>query len=348
MVARRRALAAPAQRPLRLRGDRRGRRLDRRDRQGGEEDRGEHSDRDGGRPWRLEREPDALRGRKISVAYDWDSLRVDKETTFVGHAATHFPYTERFDVSAAPSPEEARLFVEEYEAARRATLSRRERAVLFTAATYGLLLHGSLRARRRPERELVSWEPPRGFGFHGRGIPSFLDGELQRRPSWEVQPQPTDLAIEALHISVPPVGTAWATRLRALEDERQPLQSAQEQSPAPAKVFRRHRQARLGEAPQERADGDLPLHPGERRPQAVMYAAPPEGEVPVGVAREVEDVGVLEVPPVAVGRAEHRQDQLTARYRRPRDLHVLARVALGRHLHGRGVAQELLDRRLRE
>jgi hypothetical protein len=75
---------------------------------------------------------------KMSVAYDWDSLRADKETTFVGHAATHFPYTERLDVPAAPSSEEVRLFVEEYEAARGAPFSGRERAALFAAATYGL------------------------------------------------------------------------------------------------------------------------------------------------------------------------------------------------------------------
>ena len=75
---------------------------------------------------------------KMSVAYDWDSLRVDKETTFVGHAATHFPYTERLDVPAAPSPEEVRLFVEEYEAARGATFSGLKRAALFAAAAYGL------------------------------------------------------------------------------------------------------------------------------------------------------------------------------------------------------------------
>lgn len=77
-------------------------------------------------------------GSKVSVAYDWDSLRLDKETTFVGHTATHFPYTERLDIPTAPSPEEVRLFVEEYEAARVAPFSRRERAALFAAATYGL------------------------------------------------------------------------------------------------------------------------------------------------------------------------------------------------------------------
>ncbi len=77
-------------------------------------------------------------GGKMSVAYDWDSLRVDKETTFVGHAATHFPYTERLDAPASPCPEEVGLFVEEYEAARGATFFGRERAALFAAATYGL------------------------------------------------------------------------------------------------------------------------------------------------------------------------------------------------------------------
>ncbi len=77
-------------------------------------------------------------GGKMSVAYDWDSLRVDKETTFVGHAATHFPYTERLDAPASPCPEEVRLFVEEYEAARGASFSGPERAALFAAATYGL------------------------------------------------------------------------------------------------------------------------------------------------------------------------------------------------------------------
>jgi hypothetical protein len=40
----------------------------------------------------------------------------------------------------------------------------------------------------------------------------------------------------------------------------------------------------------------------------MMYATPPEGEVLVRITREVEGVGVLEVPLVAVGRAEHRQD----------------------------------------
>ena len=72
---------------------------------------------------------------------------------------------------------------------------------------------------------------------------------------------------------------------RVLQDERQPLQSAQEQPTPPAQGFGRHRQACPGEAPQKCAYGDLPFQTGERRPEAVVRAAPPEGEVPVRIAR---------------------------------------------------------------
>jgi hypothetical protein len=85
----------------------------------------------------------------------------------------------------------------------------------------------------------------------------------------------TDLAS---HISVPPVEASWAPISRALEDQGQPLQPAQEQSAPPEQGF--GRQARAREAPQEGVQGDLSLHLGERRSQAVVHAAPTEGEVP--------------------------------------------------------------------
>ena len=85
----------------------------------------------------------------------------------------------------------------------------------------------------------------------------------------------------------------------ALEDQRQLLEPAQKQSGPPAQGY--GCQARTREAPQESVQGDLSLHPGERRSQAMVHAAPPEGEVPVRIAREVEDVGVLEIPLVTVG-----------------------------------------------
>jgi hypothetical protein len=75
---------------------------------------------------------------KVSVIYDWDSLRLDKEQNLVGHTATHFPYTEYFDVPRRASPEEARLFVEEYEIARGTPFSEQERIAVSAAAAYGL------------------------------------------------------------------------------------------------------------------------------------------------------------------------------------------------------------------
>lgn len=77
-------------------------------------------------------------GGKVSVAYDWDSLRLDKETNLVGHGATHFPYTEYFDVPRRASPAEARFFVKEYETARGAPFSEQEHVAVCAAATYGL------------------------------------------------------------------------------------------------------------------------------------------------------------------------------------------------------------------
>ncbi|MDQ5812902.1 MAG: phosphotransferase [Actinomycetota bacterium] len=72
------------------------------------------------------------------MIYDWDSIRLDRETSLVGHTAYHFPYTEYFDVPRRASLEEARLFVEEYETARGTPFSEPERAAVSAAATYGL------------------------------------------------------------------------------------------------------------------------------------------------------------------------------------------------------------------
>jgi hypothetical protein len=80
------------------------------------------------------------------------------------------------------------------------------------------------------------------------------------------------------------VEASWAPISRALEDQRQLLEPAQIQSAPPVQAFGRHRQARAREAPQESGQGDLSLHPCERRSQTVVHAAPPEGEVPVRIA----------------------------------------------------------------
>jgi hypothetical protein len=79
-----------------------------------------------------------FRDGAIRMIYDWDSIRLDRETSLVGHTAYHFPYTEYFDVPCRASLEEARLFVEEYETARGTPFSEPERAAVSAAATYGL------------------------------------------------------------------------------------------------------------------------------------------------------------------------------------------------------------------
>ena len=48
----------------------------------------------------------------------WDSLRLDRKTTLLGHTATHSPYTGYFDVPRRANPEEARLFVGDCEVPR--------------------------------------------------------------------------------------------------------------------------------------------------------------------------------------------------------------------------------------
>jgi Phosphotransferase enzyme family len=76
-------------------------------------------------------------GGKIRVTYDWDSLRLDRETVIVGTAAATFPATWYLEVaSRAPTPQEMRSFVQEYEAERGKPLARREREAIAATATY--------------------------------------------------------------------------------------------------------------------------------------------------------------------------------------------------------------------
>src|SRR3954447_22545367 len=114
----------------------------------------------------------------------------------------------------------------------------------------------------------------------------------------------------------------------------------------PAQRLGGHGQIYAGKAFKERGDGDLALHPGERRAEAVVYAATPECQVLVGIAAQLENVGIVEVPLVAVGRTEYREDEISAGYPGARDLDILPGVALGRDLDGRRVPQQLFDRRL--
>ena len=73
---------------------------------------------------------------EVSVVYDWDSVRAEREVVVVGTAAATFTATWRFGVPNPPSPEEAWSFVEEYEAARQSVFSEEERVAIAAAAIY--------------------------------------------------------------------------------------------------------------------------------------------------------------------------------------------------------------------
>lgn len=75
-------------------------------------------------------------GREVSVVYDWDSVRPEREAVVVGTAAATFTATWRFGVPNPPSPEESWAFVEEYEAARQSVFSGEERAAIAAADVY--------------------------------------------------------------------------------------------------------------------------------------------------------------------------------------------------------------------
>lgn len=75
----------------------------------------------------------------ICVVYDWDSLALDLETTIVGEAARGFTMNWLVpEPPPLPSPEGARAFVEDYEAARGKRFTLAEWTAVSAAATYAL------------------------------------------------------------------------------------------------------------------------------------------------------------------------------------------------------------------
>lgn len=75
---------------------------------------------------------------QVSVVYDWDSLRPEKEVVVVGIAASNFTSTWSLGVPNPPSPEETRLFLEDYEALRGERFSKAEREAIAAAAIYAI------------------------------------------------------------------------------------------------------------------------------------------------------------------------------------------------------------------
>jgi hypothetical protein len=73
---------------------------------------------------------------EVSVVYDWDSVRLEREVVVLGTAAATFTATWRFGVPNPPSTEETWLFVEDYEVARGNPFSGEERAAIAAATIY--------------------------------------------------------------------------------------------------------------------------------------------------------------------------------------------------------------------
>ncbi len=87
--------------------------------------------------WRAEHV--RFEGDRAVAVYDWDSLHVDLEPTVVGAAAHAFCADwERADVPAAPSVDELRAFVGEYEDARGRRFAGDERRTLAGSLVYSL------------------------------------------------------------------------------------------------------------------------------------------------------------------------------------------------------------------
>ena len=89
----------------------------------------------------------------IHVVYDWDSLMLDKEPTIVAGAAMTFAFNWLLSgPQIAPSPDEARAFVGEYEEARGAPFTVAEWESITAAATYSLAYGARLEHSLDPAR----------------------------------------------------------------------------------------------------------------------------------------------------------------------------------------------------
>jgi Phosphotransferase enzyme family len=77
-----------------------------------------------------------FRDNTVCAVYDWDSLHAASEAECAGRAAAQF--TAQWDIPAllTPTPDEAKAFLEEYQAARGKRFSRAERTVAAASAHY--------------------------------------------------------------------------------------------------------------------------------------------------------------------------------------------------------------------
>jgi len=75
-------------------------------------------------------------GLDPTVIYDWDSLKANYETIFVGASAATFTYTEHIPVTVWPTVAEASAFLDDFERERGRPFSADERRAAGAAAVY--------------------------------------------------------------------------------------------------------------------------------------------------------------------------------------------------------------------
>lgn len=73
---------------------------------------------------------------RLAAVYDWDSLHLASEAECAGTAAASFTAQWEIPALLTPTPDEAKAFMDEYQAARGKKFSRAERAVAAAAARY--------------------------------------------------------------------------------------------------------------------------------------------------------------------------------------------------------------------
>ncbi len=77
-----------------------------------------------------------FRDDRVSAVYDWDSLYQASEAECAGRAAAQFTAQWEIPALLTPTPEEAKAFLDEYQAARGKKFSRAERTVAAASARY--------------------------------------------------------------------------------------------------------------------------------------------------------------------------------------------------------------------
>lgn len=113
---------------------------------------------------------------EVTIVYDWDSVRIDKEVVIVGIAAGDYTATFSQGVPNPPSPEETRLFVRDYEAARGEAFTEEERRAIAAAATYAVAYVARCEHALDPEEKNLPGSFREALYEHGEKYLRLQDG----------------------------------------------------------------------------------------------------------------------------------------------------------------------------